>query len=80
VELVELKQRRDFLPQVQSGKPRASRYARALLLLPVAGALWVASYDTIEPSVIGIPFFYWYQLLWVASSAVLTGIVYLIER
>jgi hypothetical protein len=53
---------------------------RALLLLPVAGALWVSSYDAAEPNLIGVPFFYWYQLLWVALAAVLTGIVYLVER
>jgi hypothetical protein len=25
----------------------------------------------------GIPFFYWYQLLWVLISAVLTAVIYL---
>ena len=30
----------------------------------------------VEPAWIGIPFFYWYQLLWVIIGAVLTAIVY----
>jgi hypothetical protein len=30
--------------------------------------------------VAGIPFFYWYQLLWVVIGAVLIAIVYAVER
>jgi hypothetical protein len=30
----------------------------------------------VEPRWIGIPFFYWYQLLWVIIAAVFTAIVY----
>ena len=56
------------------------RYIRLLLFLPVVGALWVSSYNAMEPSLVGIPFFYWYQLLGIALSAVMTGIVYLAER
>jgi hypothetical protein len=70
-------QRHKSLSQVR--KPRVSRYIRALLFLPVAGALWVSSYNSLEPSLAGIPFFYWYQLLGIALSAVMTGIVYLAE-
>jgi len=39
-------------------------------------ALWVPFYNRIEPSLWGMPFFYWYQLLWVIIGAVLTAIVY----
>jgi hypothetical protein len=38
--------------------------------------LWVPSYNSIEPSLGGVPFFYWYQLLWVFISAILIAIVY----
>jgi hypothetical protein len=51
-----------------------------LFFLPVVGALWVSSYNAVEPSLAGIPFFYWYQLLGIALSSVITGIVYLAER
>lgn len=53
---------------------------RLLLLLPIVASLWVGSYNAIESRLGGIPFFYWYQLLWVVLSAVLTGAVYFIER
>ena len=42
--------------------------------------LWVSSYNRVEPMIAGIPFFYWYQLLWILIAAVLIAIVYLVER
>jgi hypothetical protein len=38
--------------------------------------LWPPFHNSIEPSWAGIPFFYWYQLLWVIIGAILTAIVY----
>ena len=38
--------------------------------------VWPPLYNRLEPSWIGMPFFYWYQLLWVIIGAVLTAIVY----
>jgi cell division protein FtsW (lipid II flippase) len=55
-------------------------WARLLLILPFIAMLWVSSYDSAEPMVAGIPFFYWYQLLWVVIGAVLIAIVYAVER
>ncbi len=52
---------------------------RLLLFLPVIAMLWVSSYNRIEPKLAGIPFFYWYQLLWILIGAVLVLIVYFIE-
>ncbi|MFE4539593.1 DUF3311 domain-containing protein [Streptomyces scopuliridis] len=46
------------------------------LLAPFVTLLWVGSYAKIEPTFIGIPFFYWYQMLWVPVSAALTMIAY----
>jgi membrane protein implicated in regulation of membrane protease activity len=51
-----------------------------LLAAPFVALLWVNSYARLTPSFIGIPFFYWYQLLWVVLSALLTGCVYLLIR
>ena len=59
---------------------RTVTWARVLLLLPFIAMLWVSSYNRIEPMVAGIPFFYWYQLLWILISAVIIGVVYLLER
>ena len=47
-----------------------------LLLVQFVCLLWVPSYNTLEPSLGGVPFFYWYQMLWVIISGVLTVIVY----
>jgi membrane protein implicated in regulation of membrane protease activity len=51
-----------------------------LLLLPFIGLLWVPFYNTVSPSLFGFPFFYWYQLLWVIISAVLTFLAYVVVR
>jgi hypothetical protein len=48
-----------------------------LLILPWIGVLLVPVYNIDEPRLLGLPFFYWYQLLWVLISAALTAIVYL---
>ena len=47
-----------------------------LLLLPFIGVLWVPAYNRVDPMVWGIPFFFWYQFLWVLLSAAITAIVY----
>jgi hypothetical protein len=47
-----------------------------LLLLPFAALLWVPFYNRTEPSLFGFPFFYWYQFLWVPTTAFLIYVVY----
>jgi hypothetical protein len=42
--------------------------------------LWPPFYNKAEPTLLGIPFFYWFQLLWVIVSAVFTAVVYLMTR
>ncbi|MEV4332495.1 DUF3311 domain-containing protein [Streptomyces sp. NPDC049597] len=46
------------------------------LFAPFVAMLWVGSYAKVEPAFIGMPFFYWYQMLWVLVSTVLTMIAY----
>jgi FtsH-binding integral membrane protein len=48
-----------------------------LFVVQFVGVLWVPVYNRAEPSLMGVPFFYWYQMLWVIISAVFTAIVYL---
>jgi len=55
-------------------------WARLLLIVPFVAMLWVSSYNSVEPMVAGIPFFYWYQLLWILIAAGLIAIVYQVER
>jgi hypothetical protein len=59
---------------------RAGSPWRLLLLIPFVGVLWVPFYNSVEPRLGGIPYFYWYQFLWILISAGLTGIVYVAER
>ncbi|MGA8549895.1 MAG: DUF3311 domain-containing protein [Stellaceae bacterium] len=64
-------------------KPPGSRPSRAwylLLLLPFVAMFWVPSYNRIDPEWGGIPFYYWYQLVWIPLSAALTLIVYFATR
>jgi hypothetical protein len=48
-----------------------------LLLVPFVVMLWPPFYNKAEPSFIGMPFFYWYQLLWVLIAAACTWVVHL---
>jgi hypothetical protein len=47
-----------------------------LLVLPFIAMFWVSSYNSVEPAWGGVPFFYWYQVLWIPIAAGLTLIVY----
>lgn len=53
---------------------------RWLLLAPFAAMLDVGSYSRIRPALAGIPFFYWYQLLWILIAAAIIFLVYQRER
>ena len=43
-------------------------------------ALWIPFYNTVEPTLIGLPFFYWAQMAVVLLCAGLTAIVYFATR
>ena len=51
-----------------------------LLLIPYLAMMWVPSYNRIEPSLFGIPFFYWYQMLWIVLGAAVMLPIYLREE
>ena len=51
-----------------------------LLLVPLIAVLIPEFYNFADPSIGGMPFFYWWQLLWVGGVAVCTGIVYRATR
>ncbi len=75
-------------PQPASGPPSSSPRAPRqstwrwylLLVAPFVGLLWVPFYNRIEPRAGSIPFFYWYQFVWIGVSAVLTAVVYFATR
>jgi Protein of unknown function (DUF3311) len=47
-----------------------------LLLIPFIAMLWPPFYNFRDPTFIGIPFFYWFQLLWIIITSIITAIVY----
>jgi Protein of unknown function (DUF3311) len=51
-----------------------------LLLVGIAGTLWVPLYARSTPKLGDFPFFYWYQLIWVPAVAVLSWVCYLLLR
>ncbi len=64
----------------RSGERRSgSRWWYLLFVIQFAAVLWPPFYNRLEPTFGGLPFFYWYQLLWVIIAAILTAIVYFIE-
>ena len=53
---------------------------RLLLLVPFAAVLWPPFYNHAEPAIAGVPFFYWYQMLWVFITACILWFVHWCEQ
>jgi hypothetical protein len=47
-----------------------------LLLVPVVLVLWPPLFNSVTPTLFGIPFFYWYQLAVIPIGVVCTTLVY----
>jgi len=47
-----------------------------ILFIPFFVAIAVPLYNRIEPSVFGIPFFYWFQFVLIIVAAVVTALAY----
>jgi hypothetical protein len=65
------------------GQPKTSRrgrWARILLIVPFVALLFPTLYAHAEPRLAGIPFFIWYQFLWVILGVGITGLVYALSR
>jgi hypothetical protein len=60
----------------QQGERSGWSWWYLLFLIQFIVCLWVPFYNRVDPAWYGIPFFYWYQMLWVIIGAVLTAIVY----
>jgi hypothetical protein len=59
---------------------RAFHPVYLLLLLPLAAYSFVSLYNRIDPTLLGIPFFYWWQTLWIPLSALCIFAVYRFEQ
>jgi hypothetical protein len=51
-----------------------------LFVIEFIAVLWPPFFNSAEPYWLGIPYFYWYQMLWVVLSAVITAVVYFATR
>ena len=63
-----------------SGMRRGWSWWYLLLLAQFIGVLWPPFYNHVEPTLGGMPFFYWYQLMWIIIGAILTAIVYFLTE
>jgi len=67
-----------------TGDPRLSARdkttAGVLLAIPLLALLIVPIYARSGPELLGFPFFYWYQLLWVFLAAGFTQSAYVVIR
>ncbi|BAB60466.1 hypothetical protein [Thermoplasma volcanium GSS1] len=52
-----------------------------LLIIPFVAYFAIPTYNRVNPAIGGLSFFYWYQTLWLAISALLFGIAaYIIDK
>ena len=63
-------------PPRVSEAPIAYAVSAVLLGSAFVALLWVPSYAHLTPDLGGIPFFYWYSLLWLVINACCQGIAY----
>ena len=65
---------------VSEGRSNAKALWYLLLIIPFIATLWVPFYAGKDPELAGIPFFYWYQFLWIIITSLLTGLVYFVTK
>jgi hypothetical protein len=65
------------MPMAAPARSR-SRHWQWLLLIPTAAPLLTPFANRIEPTLLGVPFFFWYQFAWVFLAAGFTWVAYLI--
>jgi len=64
------------MPSAESRSATARVLWVLFLMAPFVGALWVPFYNRVDPALFGVPFFYWFQFVWIIVTAVITGVAY----
>jgi amino acid transporter len=64
----------------RNGSSGGRTWAYWLLIIPFIATLWVPFYNSVEPTWQGIPYFFWYQFLWILISAGITAFVYFVTE
>jgi hypothetical protein len=64
-------------PDVHPSPANGSKtFWKLLLVIPYIALCFPGLYARTSPALLGFPFFYWYQFLWVVLTSVLLGIIY----
>jgi hypothetical protein len=50
-----------------------------MFLVVVVVSLWVPLYNRTEPTLAGMPFFYWFQIAWIVAGAGAVGLAYVLQ-
>ncbi len=58
------------------GAPVSYGVSAVVLLAAFVALLWVPTYAHLTPALGGIPFFYWYSLLWLVLNAACQAVAY----
>jgi hypothetical protein len=66
----------DRTAETPTSARRANRWWLLPLVLPYAALLFPQIYARQTPTLLGFPFFYWYQFLWVIVTSAILGVVY----
>jgi hypothetical protein len=56
--------------------PTKRRVWYVILFIPFFVAIWVPLFNRVEPALYGIPFFYWFQFIWIVVAAIVTALAY----
>jgi hypothetical protein len=64
------------MPTRGPARPGPYIIAGILLATAIVVPLFVPAYSVDEPRLAGMPFFYWYQMMWIPVTAGLVGISY----
>ncbi len=60
----------------KSERASARRWWYLVLIVPFVATLFPQFYSSATPSLDGLPYFYWYQLLWVVITGALTIVIH----
>lgn len=64
----------------QRGERSSWSWWYLLFLVQFVAVLWPPFYNKSEPALLGMPFFYWYQLAGIVVAALLTAVIYLVTE
>jgi len=62
-------------PERSTPTSARSSWWSLLLLIPFVALLWVPFYNRLDPTLFGVPFFYWYQFAWVILTSLIIVVV-----